>query len=100
MLNVKITGLAPLFTLDEAKTHLRVESSDDDQLITSYSDAAVSRCLQYCNISLVPRNDGAEACFKVAALMLLTDIYEGRAGEIVRGSSVANMIDSYRLLRV
>lgn len=100
MLKVKITANAPLFTLDEAKDHLRVESSDDNLLIETYSDAAVARCLQYCNLSMVPRDDLAEACFKAASLMLLADFYEGRSGEIVKGAPVATMIDPYRWLRV
>ncbi|WP_108398783.1 head-tail connector protein [Devosia submarina] len=100
MANVVITQLGPLYSIEEVKQHLRVEGSDDDELIEAMMDAAEQQVLQYCNISLVPY--GKEATFKVAALMAITAMYDNRAGEgeISLPASSRNLINPYRWLRV
>lgn len=100
MLNVVVTGTAPLFDLSEAKAHLRVDHGDDDALIETYANAAVSRVLQYCNIDLVPVGEKPEAAFKVASLMVLAAYYENRQPDLSEGSPVRTLIDPYRWLRV
>lgn len=98
-LNVVVTGTGPLFTLDEAKAHLRVEHGDDDGIIETYAEAAVSRVMQYCNIATVPAGDLPVAAFKTAALMVLSAIYENpNAGTMPRAAEL--LIDPYRWLRV
>ncbi|WP_312814443.1 head-tail connector protein [Brevundimonas sp.] len=99
MLNVVVTETGPLFTLAEAKQHLRVDFNDDDALIETYANAAVARVLAYCNISTVPEGEIPVAAFKVAALLLLGALYENRDD----GSfppSAALLINPYRWLRV
>jgi len=98
MANVVIASLGPLWTLEEVKEHLHVDSDDEDDLIAAYMDAAEQQVLQYCNISLVPY--GKEATFKVAALMLVSTMYDNRAGEISLPPSTINLINPYRWLRV
>ena len=100
MLNVVVTGTGPLFTLEEAKAHLRVEHGDDDAIIETYAKAAIARVLQYCNIALVPEGDLPESAFKVAALMVLAAFYENRAPDFTEGSPVRLLVDPYRWLRV
>ena len=100
MLNVVVTGTGPLFSLTEAKQHLRVDHDDDDALIETYSDAAVSRVLQYCNIALVPDGAGATAAFRAAALLALGELYQNREPQLSDGSPIRNLIDPYRWLRV
>lgn len=99
-LNVVVTQTGPLFTLAEAKEHLRVDHEDDDVLIQTYADAAVARVLQYCNIATVPSGDIPEAAFKVAALIALGDIYANREPAMHDGSAIRMLIDPYRWLRV
>lgn len=99
-LNVVVTGTGPLFTLDEAKAHLRVDHSDEDALIETYSDGAVAKVLQYCNLALVPDGAVPEANFKVAALIVLADFYANREPNMSDGSAVRQLIDPYRNLRV
>ncbi len=100
-LNVVVTETAPLFDLALAKSHLRVEHSDDDVLIEAYSDAAVSSVMQYCNLDLVPQRSGAVAAFKVAALLALADLYANRGDTDQPLSRAARMlVDPYRWLRV
>ena len=103
--DVVVTELGPLFTIEEVKQHLNVDHSDDDTLIQSYMDAAAAHVVMYCNLALVPV--GAEAQFKVAALMVVGDFYDNRA-TVTSGSissvpltaSVRRLIDPYRMLRV
>ncbi|ASE38468.1 head-tail connector protein [Brevundimonas vesicularis] len=99
-LNVVVTATGPLFTLVEAKEHLRVDHNDDDALIEIYSDAAVGRVLQYCNIGLVPDSPGAAAAFKAAALLALGELYQNREPILTDGSPISNLINPYRWLRV
>ena len=98
-LNVVVTGTGPLFTLEEAKQHLRVDHSDDDVIIGAYSDAAVARVLQYCGRDLVPDGDVPEAAFKVAALLVLGDLYANRDTTTL-SRPVMSLIDAYRWLKV
>lgn len=98
MADVVITGLGPLYTLDEVKAHLHIDSSDDDVSIQAYMDAAEKSVLQYCNISLVPF--GAENVFKVAALMIVSDFFEKRSGGDGIPLASRLLINPYRWLRV
>ncbi|MGN6208831.1 head-tail connector protein [Asticcacaulis sp.] len=100
MLNVVVIETGPLFTLDEAKAHLKVDFSDDDAIIETYSNSSVALCLQYCNRDLVPYSDIAVAAFKAAALMTLTDFYEGHQPVISSDSPAGRMLNPYRWLRV
>lgn len=100
MLNVVVTGTGPLFTLQEAKEHLRVDHSDDDVLIQDKADSAVARVLQYCNLSLVPDGVLPVAAFKAAGLLALGELYANREPVLTEGSPIRNLIDPYRWLRV
>lgn len=110
MLDVVVTeGEArPLFGLDEAKQHLRVDFADDDTLIELYADAAVSHALQYCGLKTVPAGDLPVAAFRAAALMLLGDLYAYRetgqvgsvSSQIQVTASARALLDPYRILRI
>ncbi|WP_292039039.1 MULTISPECIES: head-tail connector protein [unclassified Brevundimonas] len=108
MLNVVVTETGPLFSLEEAKQHLRVDFDDDDALIETYADAAVSHVLQYCNLSTVPAGEGPAAAFRAAALMMLGDLYAyretGQVGSVsspIQISATAKaLLAPYRWLRV
>lgn len=104
MLNVVVATTGPLFDLDQAKAHLRVDHSDDDALIETYSDAAVARVLQYCNLATVPAGAIPEAAFRAAALLTLGDLYANREPILGPGVTLArtvtDLVDPYRWLRV
>jgi uncharacterized phage protein (predicted DNA packaging) len=99
-LDVVVLTTGPLLTLDEAKAHLRVDGDDEDALIQTYMDAAVSKVLQYCNLSLVPTGEAAVAAFKAAALLVTGDLYANREPVLTDQSDVARLINPYRWLRV
>lgn len=98
MANVVITQLGPLYTLEQVKAHLRVDGSDDDATIQAYMDAAEKTALQYCNIAFVP-SDAASA-FKVAAMMIVSDLFENRSGGEGVPKAAQMLINPYRWLRV
>jgi uncharacterized phage protein (predicted DNA packaging) len=96
--NVVVLTTGPLYTLEEVKEHLRVDTSDDDAIIQAYMDAAESAVLQYCNTSIVPL--GKESVFKVAALMQVAALYEDRVGLEGMPRAAKLLLDPYRWLRV
>lgn len=103
MLDVVVLTVGPLFSLAEAKQHLRIEHDDDDGLIESYADAAVLSCLDFCDRKLVPQ--GAEPAFKAAALLTMAGLYNSRES-IITGvtvqlnPAVENLLRPYRIIRV
>lgn len=103
-LDVVVTATGPLLTLAEAKLHLAVDGDDQDTLIQTYTDAAVARVLQYCNLPLVPDGAVPEAAFKAAALLTLGDLFANREASVENSQSlsrtVTDLIDPYRWLRV
>ncbi|MCV9965462.1 head-tail connector protein [Pararhizobium sp. BT-229] len=98
MADVVITALGPLYTLAEVKQHLLVEQDDDDTIIQTYMDAAEAQVLKYCNLSLVPY--GADAVFRVAALMAISEFYNNRGTADALPASSRMLINPYRWLRV
>lgn len=103
MLNVVVLTTGPLFELDEAKQHLRVDGDEENSLIEAYADAAVLSCLDFCDRKLVPQ--GAEPAFKAAALLTMAGLYNSRES-IITGSTVQlnpaveNLLRPYRIIRV
>jgi len=103
MLNVVVLTAGPLFDLDEAKQHLRVDGDEENTLIETYADAAVLSCLDFCDRKLVPQ--GAEPAFKAAALLTMAGLYNSRES-IITGTIVAlnpaveNLLRPYRIIRV
>lgn len=110
MLNVVVgvDGPEPLFSIIEAKKHLRVDHADDDSLIEIYADAAVSAALGYVTRPQVPDDPRAVAAFKGAALLMMGDLYvtreterdAGPAAAIVVPTSAQFLLNPWRLLTV
>ncbi len=96
--NVVVLTTGPLYTLEEVKEHLRVDTSDDDATIQAYMDAAETAVLQYCHIGLVP--SGKESVFKVAAMMVVSDLYEERSSSDGLPKVAELLLNPYRWLRV
>lgn len=96
--NVVILGLGPLYSLEEVKEHLRVETEDDDDSIEAYMEASETAVLQYCNLTIVP--PGKEAVFKIAAMMHVAEMYNNRSGSEGLPQAAKLLINPYRWLRV
>lgn len=103
MINAIVLTTGPLLTLDEAKSHLRIDGDDEDTIVEVYADAAVLSCLKTTSRLLVPQ--GAEAVFKAAALLMLGDLYANREGVIAGQSfsvspTVERLLWPYQMIRV
>lgn len=103
LLKVAVAETAALFTLDEAKEHIRYTENDQDDLITGYANAAVLSCLNDCDLKLVPQ--GAEPVFKVAAFLVLADLWSNRGSNIVGtivspSPTIRNLLRPYQTIRI
>jgi uncharacterized phage protein (predicted DNA packaging) len=103
MLDAVVLTVGPLLTLEEAKQHLRVDDDGSDEIIEAYADAAVLSVLNHCDRKLVPQ--GAEPAFKVAALLMLGDLYNNRESVVAGQSFVVSptigaLLGPYRIIRV
>lgn len=85
-----------LINLSEAKNHLKVDSSDEDDLIQAYINASID----YIGMTLNDVNFPPAGSIKAAALLIVGDLYENReaAGvkEIKPNPAVMNLIYPYR----
>lgn len=100
MADIVITGLGPLWTLDEVKAAIHVDGDDQDAVIQAYMDAAELAMLRFCNLTLVPY--GQEAVFKVAGFLTVGAFFDGRSGENADGlpADARKLIWPYRWLPV
>ena len=103
LLEVVVGATAPLLTMDEIKAHLRYTEADQDDLITTYANAAVLACLNHCDLKLVPQ--GAEPAFKAAALLMIGDLWSTRSANIIGtiitpSPTVGNLLRAYRIIRI
>ena len=65
----------PMVTLEEAKAHIKVESDDEDTLIQTYISAGEDFIQRYCGQDF---EDNLPPVVKVACLMVIAGMYEGR----------------------
>lgn len=76
-----------IITLTEAKEHLRVLTTDEDDYISSIIKAAYLNAENYCNTEILPRTDGTgEDCdhlFNQAVKLIIGTMYELRQNEVV-----------------
>ncbi|MEQ1403842.1 head-tail connector protein [Neorhizobium sp. Rsf11] len=97
-----------LVTLDLAKKHILVEHNDDDDLITTFIEAASGLCEEYLNrtyTEAVSGSDGqtdAPAAVVAAVLILVATLYRDREEQhvdvppMVLPSTVRMLLAPYR----
>jgi len=94
--------LPPLWTLAEAKTHLRVTDSAHDADIQQKLDAAQEDIVAYCTNAVEPTWTATTTpkAIKHAILLLLTHLYEDRDEDLSRDDDVwmaiARLLAMYR----
>lgn len=85
-----------LISLSEAKSHLKVDQSDEDTLIQLYIDASQ----QYIATFLNNPSFAFNPAIKAACLLMVGDLYENREGgtekEIKPNPAVMNLLHPYR----
>ncbi len=93
-----------IVTLDEAKEHLRADSTGgDDSLIELYINAAEDRIRNYLNVE-IPGSEHSPpeypAAIKAAALLIIGGLYENRESEgekdIKENSALVSLLHPYR----
>ncbi len=86
----------PMVTLEEAKAHIKVDNDDEDALINTYIAAAEDHIRRYCGQSF---EDSLPAIIKVACLMIVAGMYEGRQAVLMseRSGSIKtnNLVYAY-----
>lgn len=86
-----------LISLSEAKSHLKVDNTDEDTLIQVYVDAAIGYISNFLNDEDYPYAPSVKA----AALLIVGDLYENREGgtekEIKSNPAVMNLLYPYRI---
>lgn len=65
-------------TLDEAKTYLRVDTNEEDELITTLMNAAQKECMDVARFDDETEFDSAGDIAKIAVLYTLATFYENR----------------------
>ncbi len=73
-----------MLTLDEAKLHLRVDTTADDDLIERLMAAATAAVGNHLDNPAITLDTTAPAPLKSAALMLVADLYENRTSQVER----------------
>lgn len=86
-----------LISLGEAKSHLKVDNTEEDTLIQVYIDAAIDYITNFLNDENYPYAPSVKA----AALLIVGDLYENREGagekEIKPNPAVMNLLYPYRI---
>lgn len=77
----------PIVTLEEVKAHIKVESDAEDALIQTYIDAGESFVRRYCGQDFT---DDLPPVVKVACLMVIAGMYEGRQHVMMTEGRTAN----------
>ena len=76
-------ALADLLATDLIKKHLRVDSTDEDDLIELYAESALAWALWYCDNPLLVTVADIPASFKAALLLLIGHAYTNREAVVV-----------------
>ncbi|MGC3792040.1 head-tail connector protein [Priestia aryabhattai] len=78
----------PVVDLEELKTYLRIDGSEDDIILTSFI-AAADEYLLNAGVVLSQKNASR---YKIATLVLVTKMYENRDASAVSDKSVQSLI--------
>lgn len=79
----------PMVTLDEAKLHMKVNNTVEDSLIQTYIAAAEGFIRRYCGQDF---EEALPAVVKVACLMIVSGMYEGRQHVISTEGHIAQVV--------
>lgn len=86
----------PIITLSDAKSHLRVDQTNEDGLIGLFINAAEEYISNFLNMPNVP----ATPSIRAACLLIVADLYENREGasekDIKENPAVKRLLQPYR----
>jgi uncharacterized phage protein (predicted DNA packaging) len=88
-----------MITLQEAKTHCRIDGDDDDAELTAFIAAAGAHVENYLGVTYT---DQAPAPVKAACALLVSDLYEHRESQVERpltpNRTFCALLDPYRAM--
>ena len=67
-----------ILTVDEVKTHLRIENGEEDELIGSLIAQAQAAAEDYCRLSFEEDFETAPEPVRLAVLLMVSHYYENR----------------------
>lgn len=89
-----------MLTLAETKLHLRVDTTDEDALITALMATATAACADYLNMPAADLVVAVPAPVKSAALLLVGDLYANRESQgdrqFYKNPTFENLLNPYR----
>lgn len=89
-----------MLTLAETKLHLRVDTTDEDALITALMATATAACADYLNMPAADLVVAVPAPVKSAALLLVGDLYANREAQgdrqFYKNPTFENLLNPYR----
>ena len=90
-----------MLTLAETKLHLRVDTTDEDALITALMATATAACADYLNMPAADLVVAVPAPVKSAALLLVGTLYEQRESQgdrqFYKNPTFENLLNPYRV---
>ncbi|MEX6662443.1 head-tail connector protein [Pseudomonas sp. W2-17] len=90
-------AVADLLSLNVIRLHLRIDHTDEDELILLYAESALAWALWYCDNPLLVAASDIPASFKVALLLLTAHSYENREA-VASGAALETLplaVDSF-----
>ncbi len=94
--------MTAMIILDDAKLHLRVDFTDDDDLIENLIDTATAATADYLDDSELVLDSTAPAPVKAATLLMIADLYENREAQTERqlyvNQTYERLLNPYRVL--
>lgn len=91
-----------MLTLIETKLHLRVDTADEDTLITALMETARLSVGQYLNMPVEQLTTTVPSPIKSAALLMVADLYENREGQsdrqLYRNTTYERLLSPYRVM--
>lgn len=93
-----------MVTLEQAKLHLRVDSSDEDVAIADLIDAATAAAADYLNQTTQELIAAMPAPVKAAILLQVGDLYENRERQgseaYYQNRAYERLLNPYRVMAV
>ncbi len=88
-----------MITLQEAKTHCRIDGDDDDAELTAFIAASSAHVENYLGVTY---SDQAPAPVKAACCLLVSDLFEHRESQVERpltpNRTFCALLDPYRAM--
>lgn len=91
-----------MLDLEDVKLHLRVDLSNDDDLIESIMTAATTATANYLDLPVSQMTTTVPSPIKFATLLMIADLYENRSAQtdrpLHRNETYERLLQPYRAM--